>query len=99
TPPDPNGDVGPNHYVQVVNFSFAVFDKAGNRLTAPRLIHTLFSGLPIPNDPAPPYYQCVAISQTGDPTGAYNLYSFIVSSAKFNDYVKWGVWPDGYYMR
>jgi hypothetical protein len=31
-PPDPNGDVGPNHYVQSVNSSIKIFDKAGNPL-------------------------------------------------------------------
>ena len=32
-PPDTNGDVGPNHYVQTVNIGFRVFDKSGNPLT------------------------------------------------------------------
>jgi len=31
-PPDTNGDVGPNHYVQTVNIGFRVFDKSGNPL-------------------------------------------------------------------
>jgi hypothetical protein len=31
-PPDPNGDVGPNHYVQSVNSSIQIFDKNGNPL-------------------------------------------------------------------
>src|SRR4051794_19552574 len=31
-PPDDNGAVGPNHYVQVVNESFAVFSKTGSVL-------------------------------------------------------------------
>ena len=29
-PPDTNGQVGPNNYVQIVNSAFAIFDKAGN---------------------------------------------------------------------
>ena len=28
-PPDPNGDVGPNHYIQAVNVGYAIFSKAG----------------------------------------------------------------------
>ena len=28
-PPDPVGDVGPNHYVEMVNLAFAVYDKTG----------------------------------------------------------------------
>lgn len=45
-----------------------------------------------------PSHQCVAISRTGDPTGAYTLYDFVMPNNKFNDYPKFGVWPDGYYM-
>lgn len=46
---------------------------------------------------AAPLSQCFAISQTGDPTGAYFTYRFVMPNAKFNDYPKFGVWPDGYY--
>src|SRR3954454_15238901 len=31
-PPDTDGDVGPNHYIQSVNSSIKIFDKAGNAL-------------------------------------------------------------------
>src|SRR5687768_18578077 len=40
--------------------------------------------------------QCFAISQTGDPTGAYHRYAFDISPG-MNDYPKIGVWSDGYY--
>jgi len=40
---------------------------------------------------------CIAISQTGDPTGAYYLYDFLYSTTKFNDYPHYGVWSDAYY--
>jgi len=33
-PPDPNGDVGPNHYIEAVNTSYAVYNKSGTRLAA-----------------------------------------------------------------
>ena len=29
------------------------------------------------DDPSLPFYNCVAVSQTGDPTGAYYRYAFI----------------------
>ncbi len=45
-----------------------------------------------------PLGQCFAISQTGDPTGAYFTYDFVMPNNKFNDYPKFGVWPDGYYL-
>ncbi|HYE14113.1 MAG TPA: fibronectin type III domain-containing protein [Pyrinomonadaceae bacterium] len=45
-----------------------------------------------------PYHQCIAISASGDPTGAYHAYAFQMPNNKFNDYPHFGVWPDGYYM-
>jgi hypothetical protein len=39
---------------------------------------------------------CIAVSQTGDPTGSYNRYSYNFGNVP--DYPKFGVWPDGYYM-
>ena len=45
-----------------------------------------------------PYLQCVAVSQTSDATGAYNLYAFNYGN-QFPDYPKLGVWPpDAYYI-
>lgn len=42
-----------------------------------------------------PFFQCIAVSATGDPTGRYYRYAFAFSS--FPDYPKLAVWPDGYY--
>ena len=39
-----------------------------------------------------PYSQCIAVSQTKDPTGAYHLYSYAFGT-NLNDYPKFGVWP------
>jgi hypothetical protein len=44
-----------------------------------------------------PQIECVAVSQTGDATGAWYRYAFNLST-NFLDYPKLGVWPDGYYM-
>jgi subtilisin-like proprotein convertase family protein len=46
----------------------------------------------------PNNHQLIAVSQTSDPTGAYFVYDFVMPNNKFNDYPKFGVWPDGYYM-
>jgi hypothetical protein len=43
-----------------------------------------------------PYLQCLAVSQTSDPTGSYYRYSFQYSA--FPDYPKMSVWPDAYYI-
>ena len=48
-----------------------------------------------------PYYECIAVSQTGDPVGGgWYSYAFVASpaGAPWHDYPKLGVWPDAYYM-
>ena len=124
-PPDTNGDVGPNHYMQWVNLSFAVYNRSGTLLYGPAAGNTLWSGFggvcSTRNDGDPialydqladrwmvsqfalpggsqGYHQCIAVSQTGDPTGAWYRYDFLISSNKMNDYPHFGVWPDAYYM-
>jgi Carboxypeptidase regulatory-like domain len=44
------------------------------------------------------FHDCIAVSQTGDPAGAYNRYDFLFSKTTLNDYPKYGVWPDAYYQ-
>ena len=43
-PPDTQGDVGPNHYMQTVNLVFAVYDKAGNLLLGPLANSAMWAG-------------------------------------------------------
>ncbi len=79
TPPDTNGDVGPNHYVQMVNLSFAIYDKAGNLLVGPLNNNTLWSGFGGPCE----------TDNSGDPVVLYDdmadrwmLSQFAVSSGQ-----------------
>jgi hypothetical protein len=62
-PPDSDGDVGPNHYVEAINNAFAVYDKNGNMLAGPTTYNTLFAGLPGP---------CGAGQNQGDPFVLYD---------------------------
>jgi hypothetical protein len=131
-PPDTEGDIGLNHYVQWVNLHFAIWhiDKVNNIATlvyGPAAGNTLWAGFStpcstsndgdpialydpladrwlmsqfaLPNYPSAPFYQCIAISVTGDPTGAYYRYQYTWPNDKMNDYPKFGVWPDAYYMK
>ena len=129
TPPDPVGDVGPNHYVEMINIVFAVFDKTGNDLLGPLDIGTLWSDFAVPDctdpsgdpivlydqladrwilsqfttsgldDPSKPFWNCVAVSTTGDPTGSYYRYAFQTENFQFfPDYPKYGVWTDSYVL-
>jgi hypothetical protein len=49
-----------------------------------------------------PYYQCIAISQSEDPvSGGWYFYAMLANPLdpnSLNDYPKWGVWPDAYYL-
>jgi hypothetical protein len=64
-PPDTDGDVGPNHYVEAINNAFAVFDKTGNMLAGPITYDTLFAPLPDSNP-------CGNNQNNGDPFVLYD---------------------------
>jgi hypothetical protein len=44
-PPDTDGDVGPDHYMQMVNLSFQIWDKSVNSLYGPADNSTLWNGI------------------------------------------------------
>jgi hypothetical protein len=45
-PPDTYGDVGPDHYFQVVNCTYAIYNKAGSKLLGPLASSTVWNGMP-----------------------------------------------------
>jgi hypothetical protein len=47
------------------------------------------------DDPSLPFYNCIAVSTSGDPTGSYYRYAF-TTGFNFPDYPKYGVWSDTY---
>ncbi|HEY8226212.1 MAG TPA: hypothetical protein VIG25_13100, partial [Pyrinomonadaceae bacterium] len=79
-PPDTNGDVGPNHYIQTVNTSIGIFDKATGTRLAAFTFDTFFSqqptGTPCDN------------SNQGDPVALYDALSdrWIVSDFAWSNY-------------
>ncbi|MCX6303903.1 MAG: T9SS type A sorting domain-containing protein [Bacteroidetes bacterium] len=46
SPPDTYGDAGPGHYVQLVNLSFAIYDKTGVKLAGPFNTSSIWEGMP-----------------------------------------------------
>jgi hypothetical protein len=64
-PPDPNGEVGPNNYVEMINLVFGVYDKAGTLLLGPVDTGTLWSGFEIPDCTDP----------SGDPVVMYDQFT------------------------
>ena len=127
-PPDTNGAVGPNHYVQITNDLVGIYTKAGTLVSPPgkfalsRLFKSIggvcattddgdiiaqydklanrwiLSQFGFTSTATPPYHQCVAISKTSDPIGAYYAYDFQLPGQEFPDYPKLGTWPNGYFM-
>jgi len=61
------------------------WDKSNHRWLAAQ---NVFAG--------PPYYTCVAVSQTADATGSYFRYTF--PQPGFPDYPKWGLTSSAYYQ-
>jgi hypothetical protein len=140
-PPDPVGDVGPNHYVEAVNTAVGIYSKTGTQLAA-FTFNALWSGAGTgtPCDtsnfgdvtvvydqladrwivadlgfeldaslttPVPPFYECIAVSRTGDPVGGgWYLYPVRMDpgtpgappNGYLNDYPKLGLWPDALYL-
>jgi hypothetical protein len=127
-PPDVSGDVGPNHYVEMINLVLGVYSKTGTRLMGPLKIGDLWAGfaldectdpsgdpvilydqmadrwiltqfttrgLGFPDEPLNLFYNCIAISTSGDPTGSYFRYAFN-TGYNFPDYPKYGIWRDSY---
>ncbi len=66
-----------------------VYDQFANRWVLSQFTTRGF------DDPALPFYNCVAVSTTGDPTGSYYRYAFS-TGRNFPDYPKYGVWRDTY---
>jgi hypothetical protein len=137
-PPDPNGDVGLNHYVLAVNTAYAIYSKTGTPLAAftedslwsgtganpcngnsqgdpvvlydalaDRWILTHFAFAVSGGVPVAPFYQCLAVSQTGDPVGGgWFLYAIRMDTGgagqppvnTLNDYPKFGIWTDCLYF-
>jgi hypothetical protein len=77
-PPDPNGEVGPNHYVQAVNDAYAIYDKSNGNLLASFTENSLFSGGPTGT--------VCDTSSFGDPIVVYDAIAdrWILSNFAFN---------------
>ena len=79
-PPDTQGDISSDKYVQVVNSNFAVYSKTGSTLFGPAALSTIWAGIPAPwngtnnGDPVVLYDQAAnrwLISQFSLPYGNY----------------------------
>lgn len=69
-PPDTDGDVGPNHFVQMVNSAWRVYNKAGvpdPAFPTPRSLASIWSALG-PGNPC-------SLSNAGDPIVLYDSYA------------------------
>jgi hypothetical protein len=129
-PPDTNGSVGNNQFVETANVRYQVWSldhvaKTATSILGPVAINALWSGFggacqaQNAGDPivlydkmanrwlisqftstasSGNYFQCVAVSTTGDATGTFARWAFVVPSGVFGDYPHFGLWTDAYYM-
>ncbi len=78
-PPDPNGDVGPNHYFQTTNINYQIFDKAGNSLYGPADIRNFWGITEGVSDPVVLYddnadrWFVEIFTTTPNPGGPFNI--------------------------
>jgi hypothetical protein len=70
-----------------------LFDTTSQRWVVQQMSFNLTEGQH--TEPAPPYFDCVAVSSSSDATGAWHRYAF--EYASFPDYPKMGIWRDAYY--
>lgn len=80
-----------------------VYDPLGDRW----ILAHIGSAFDSSNNPIKPFYECIAVSKTGDPvTGGWWFYALQMDpggtgkppSGTFNDYPKFGIWTDCLYM-
>jgi hypothetical protein len=98
-PPDTNGAVGPNHYVQLVNTAVNIFSKTGVKVSGfPKALKSIWSGFSNP----------CSSTDDGDPVVVYDqlsghwvLSQFSVSSTPYYECVavSTGTDPTGTYNR
>jgi hypothetical protein len=62
-PPDTEGAIGPNHYMQWVNLSFAIYNRSGGLVYGPADGYTFFDELPVCGTP---------LANGGDPVVLYD---------------------------
>ena len=113
TPTDPTGAIGPNHFVNAWNSSFAIYDRTGTQLVAPASLATIFPGETL-GDPIVLYDNfadrfvitqfssspdgfLVAVSQGPDPVND-GWFTYRFNTDTFPDYPKYTIWSDGYYI-
>jgi PKD repeat protein len=94
-PPDTDGDVGPNHYFQMINLVFAIWDKEGNMLMGPADNQTIWEGF----DDGQPFDN----ANDGDPIVLYDeqadrwmvsQFAVNTSNNKFYELIAISVSPD-----
>lgn len=93
-PPDTEGDVGKNHYIQMVNMSFAVYDKTGKTLYGPATNLSLWQEAPeiwasySNGDPIVLYDECAdrwLMSELSFPNHPHGPYYFKLAVSETND--------------
>lgn len=112
-PPDPTGAAGPNHYVQAVNSSIAIFSKEGALEVGPVSLGSFLGNPSNSGDPIVLYDQLAdrwLVSEFGDGINSLLVaisetsdpagayFVYEILNGQFEDYPHYSVWTDGYYL-
>lgn len=112
-PPDPSGAVGPNHYVQMTNSGYRVYDKTGTPLISTSSLASLWPGSSNEGDPIVMYDKyadrwflsqfqsspnSILVAISMTPDPLGQYYTYEFDWNGFPDYPKYSIWHDGYYM-
>lgn len=113
-PPDPSGAVGPDHYVQMVNTSWKIFDKTDSLLYGPASLGSIWGGNVNDGDPIVLYDKfadrwflsefkqsnnALLVAVSTTPDPLGSYYTYeFPLGTYFPDYPKYSIWTDGYYM-
>lgn len=112
-PPDPSGAVGPEHYVQMVNTAFKIFDKEGEVLYGPSTLGSIWDNGVNDGDPIVMYDRFadrwflsqfevsgnkLLVAVSETEDPLGAYYTYEFPLTSFPDYPKYSVWGDGYYV-
>ena len=112
-PPDTNGDVGANHYIQMINATIvSIYNKNTGALIQTFDLTSLGGCATGSGDPVVIYDQLadrwflsefgpgssICVFISQTPDPQGAYYSYQFNTPSFPDYPKFGLWPDAYYM-
>lgn len=112
-PPDPSGAAGPDHYIQMVNTAFKIYNKEGDVLYGPSTLGSIWNNGVNDGDPIVMYDRFaerwflsqfevsgnkLLVAVSETEDPLGSYYTYEFPLTSFPDYPKYSIWSDGYYV-